>query len=103
LRHQRRHGPRRIRSDLAQGPQDDAVLHRVEVRIDECAVERGHAARAARDHSVDWNAWARGDLGGNPAAFLNVPGTEVTCQWWGRDTAANGIYLTEALVDTVCP
>jgi serine protease AprX len=53
-------------------------------------------------YQIDWNAFASGALGGSPAPFLSVPGTEVTCQWWGRDTVEHGIYLTEALQYTVC-
>jgi subtilisin family serine protease len=63
----------------------------------------GTTGQCDGSYSIDWNAWASGNLGGNPADFLQVPGTEVTCQWWGRDTAAHGIYLTEALQYSVVP
>jgi hypothetical protein len=52
--------------------------------------------------SIDMNAFATGALGGNPLASLTVPGTQVNCQFWGRDTLANGALLTDALEYFVC-
>jgi hypothetical protein len=51
----------------------------------------------------DMNAFAAGLAGGNPQAFLSVAGTQVDCQWWGRDTVANGSYLSDALQYVVLP
>ena len=50
---------------------------------------------------MDMNAFAAGVLGGNPKAFLGVPGTQVNCQWWGRDTLSHGALLSDALQYTV--
>ena len=47
--------------------------------------------------SIDMNAFAQGLLGGNPQPFLLTPGQQVNCQFWGRDTLANGALLTDAL------
>ena len=47
--------------------------------------------------SLDMNCFAAGICGGNPAAYLSVPGTVVNCQFWGRDTVANGALLSDAL------
>ena len=52
---------------------------------------------------MDMNAFAAGVLGGNPQAFLSVPGTQVNLHWWGRDTVAHGEYLSDAFEYVVCP
>ena len=46
--------------------------------------------------STDINAFASGALGGNPQTYLSVPGTVINVQQWGRDTVANGSYLSDA-------
>jgi hypothetical protein len=53
--------------------------------------------------SMDWNAFASGAGGGNPAAFLKNVGQQVNLQWWARDTMANGSYLSNGLEYTLCP
>jgi hypothetical protein len=63
----------------------------------------GTAGMCDGAYGLDMNAFAAGLAGGSPAAYLSVPGTTITCQWWGRDTAAHGVYLTDALEYTVCP
>ena len=52
--------------------------------------------------SIDMNAFAQGLLGGNPAAYLKVAGTQINCQFWGRDTLANGSLLSDAVVYGIC-
>ena len=47
--------------------------------------------------SIDWNAFAQGMAGGNPAAFLKTIGQQVNVQVWGRDTVNTGPYLSDAL------
>jgi hypothetical protein len=53
--------------------------------------------------SIDWAAFANGALGGNPQAFLTSIGQRVNVQWWGRDSAAAGSYLSNAIQYEVCP
>jgi len=52
--------------------------------------------------ALDMNAFAAGVLGGNPLPSLGVPGTQIDCQFWGRDTPGNSL-LTDALEYFVCP
>jgi hypothetical protein len=52
--------------------------------------------------SIDMNAFANGALGGSPLPSLTIPGTQVNCQFWGRDTIANGPMLSDALEYFVC-
>ena len=53
--------------------------------------------------SIDMNAFAVGTLGGTPLASLTVVGTKLNCQFWGRDTIANGALLSDALEYFVGP
>ena len=52
--------------------------------------------------SIDMNAFAAGQLGGNPLSSLSVPGTQINCQFWGRDTPGNSM-LSNALEFLVGP
>ncbi len=54
--------------------------------------------------SIDWNAFARGQLGGAPAPELSVPGITIYPQRWSRDGAAVfGTNWSSALRYVVLP
>jgi len=53
--------------------------------------------------ALDMNAFASGHAGGNPQPFLLALGQDVYTQWWGRDTVANGSYLSDGLWYVVSP
>jgi hypothetical protein len=64
----------------------------------------GGSGPCPSEFSIDWNAFARGQLGGNPAPELTVPGTAIYLQCWSRDgAAAFGTNLSSALRYVVLP
>jgi hypothetical protein len=53
--------------------------------------------------TLDVNCYAAGACGGNPASFLGSPGTQMSTQWWGRDSVATGSFLSDGLTYVVGP
>jgi hypothetical protein len=56
--------------------------------------------------ALDMNAFAAGLAGGNPHPSLRIPGTLVTCQWWGRDPGfppPDATTLSMGVQYFVCP
>jgi len=63
----------------------------------------GGSANCDGAFTFDMNAFASGNSGGNPQAFLLLPGNLIYVQWWGRDNFFHGDYLTGTLEYTVRP
>jgi hypothetical protein len=62
--------------------------------------------------SIDMNTFAQGLWvvpptgtipANNPAGFLTQVGTDVHCQFWGRDSIATGSFVSDGLKYTICP
>jgi subtilisin family serine protease len=54
--------------------------------------------------AIDMNLFRAGFIGGNPSASLSVPGTQIRCQFWGRDSAGTfGSLLSSGMDYIVCP
>jgi hypothetical protein len=67
------------------------------------AVNSGGASLCDGTFAIDMNAYAAGNLGGNPQAFLLLAGSKITAQFWGRDTLATGSFLSDGLIYIICP
>jgi hypothetical protein len=74
------------------------------------AVNSNGAPAPANDcsgmYTLDLNAFATGSLGGTPLPALLVAGTQVHCQWWGRDpgfAAPDNTMLSSAIRYRVLP
>jgi hypothetical protein len=67
------------------------------------AVTSGGFGTCDGEFAIDMNAFAAGNSGGNPAAFLLTSGNVIFTQWWGRDSVATGSFLSDAMHYTVCP
>jgi len=67
------------------------------------AVNSGGFSSCDGEFALDMNAFASGNAGGNPAAFLLGAGNVIFTQWWGRDSVATGSFLSDAMHYTVCP
>jgi len=65
-------------------------------------VSSGNFGGCQGEFVIDMNAFAVGALGGNPAAFLTQPGTQIHAQFWGRDTVATGSLLSDGVQYIVC-
>jgi Tol biopolymer transport system component len=66
-------------------------------------VNSGGASLCDGTFAIDMNAFGSGALGGNPQAFLTLPGAKIYAQFWGRDTLASGSFLSDAVCYIICP
>ena len=53
--------------------------------------------------TIDWAAFAAGQLGGTPHPALITIGRRIDVQWWGRDNQANGSLLSAGIQYGVAP
>lgn len=53
--------------------------------------------------SIDWAAFATGQLGGTSHPVLTTVGHRINVQWWGRDDQANGSLLSAGIQYGIAP